>query len=539
MSAMSSTTRSGLLGNNMDPTASRRTKKRRSGAFTAPAATATATTTTTTVMAKAAAKVAALVLLMVVGTNSNYRADAFLTTPTKTMRPSSASFISNNRNSNIHRRPRRRTTTTTARSAVEVGNNKRQEESHVSSLAPSPDQYQEQQQQQQNEVQFSVGPALQSLQTKLMYKEHTPGSSSSSSSGSSTASTTSPSSLTTTSLSSSVATGDSEKSLDIDDGELSVQQKAINLLFLSAAFGYSIYTILNIDHGMTRGWSATEIAMRIPLDNWGAYESYLANKPIVTKTLINVIIYLLGDWLSQTAFQGKNVLDFDISRTLRNGFIGLCFGPLVHQYYEFSDAILPPENGLVTRLEKILMDQTIYLTIKCSVYISAVGLLAGEDWPTVKQTVEDKIQGVVLTAWKFWPIIHCITYSLIPAQHRILWVNCVDLVWNGLLASMAQKKSSVFEELDDEDENEENLKALSAFEVSSVVIDDIDHSHDSEEALSSNLAAATTTNVDQSTDQLEINKEEKSLKIVNDKMSMDFEEVSNTTATSSIETANV
>mmetsp|Transcript_56710 Transcript_56710/g.137901 ORF Transcript_56710/g.137901 Transcript_56710/m.137901 type:complete len:186 (-) Transcript_56710:2683-3240(-) len=140
---------------------------------------------------------------------------------------------------------------------------------------------------------------------------------------------------------------------------------------------------------------------------------------------------------------------------------------------------------------------------------------------------------------KFWPIIHCITYSLIPAQHRILWVNCVDLVWNGLLASMAQKKSSVFEELDNEDENEENLKALSAFEVSSVVIDDIDHSHDSEDALSSNLAAATTTNVDQSTDQLEINKEEKSLKIVNDTMSIDFEEVSNTTATSSIKTANV
>ena len=182
------------------------------------------------------------------------------------------------------------------------------------------------------------------------------------------------------------------------DSELSAEQKVINLLFLSAAFGYAIYTILNIDNGMTRGWSASEIAMRIPLDNWGAYESYLANKPIVTKTLINVIIYLLGDWLSQTAFQGKNVLEFDISRTLRNGFIGLCFGPLVHQYYEFSDAILPPENGLLTRLQKILMDQTIYLTVKCSVYISAVGLLAGEDFATVSQTVKDKIGGIVITA---------------------------------------------------------------------------------------------------------------------------------------------
>ena len=234
--------------------------------------------------------------------------------------------------------------------------------------------------------------------------------------------------------------------------ELDYTKKLINFVFLATSFGYVLFTIFNIDNGITRGWTAGEIAMRIPLDNWGAYESYLANKPIFTKTLINVIIYLLGDWLSQTAFQGKNVLDFDISRTLRNGFIGLCFGPLVHQYYQFSDTILPPENGLITRLEKILMDQTIYLTVKCSIYISAVGLLGGDDWQTVQQTVKDKIGGVVVTAWKFWPLVHCITYGLIPARHRILWVNSVDLVWNAILASQAQKTSP-----DDEIDETESL----------------------------------------------------------------------------------
>lgn len=177
------------------------------------------------------------------------------------------------------------------------------------------------------------------------------------------------------------------------------EQKFTNLVVLSLAFGYAAYTIFGIDSGMTRGWSASEIAMRIPLDNWGAYESYLANKPILTKSLINVIIYLLGDWLSQTAFtKTNNLLEFDLQRTLRNGFIGLCFGPLVHEYYEFSDRILPPENGLVTRMEKILMDQTLYLTIKCSLYIGAVGLLAGEDRKSVCQTIRDKIGGIVVTA---------------------------------------------------------------------------------------------------------------------------------------------
>lgn len=43
------------------------------------------------------------------------------------------------------------------------------------------------------------------------------------------------------------------------------------------------------------------------------------------------------------------------------------------------------------------------------------------------------------------------TCSLIPAQHRILWVNCVDLIWNAILASQAQRKDSVFEEMEEED----------------------------------------------------------------------------------------
>jgi Mpv17 / PMP22 family len=118
---------------------------------------------------------------------------------------------------------------------------------------------------------------------------------------------------------------------------------------------------------------------------------------------------------------------------------GLCFGPLVHQYYQFSDYILPVEAGLANRIQKVIMDQTIYLVVKCSIYISAVGLLAGDDWETCQQRVKDKIGGVVITAWKFWPLVHCITYSVIPARHRILWVNCVDLIWNAILATKAQK----------------------------------------------------------------------------------------------------
>jgi len=211
--------------------------------------------------------------------------------------------------------------------------------------------------------------------------------------------------------------------------QLTQEEKLLNLVVLTSSFGFALYTIIDIHDNANTSL-------------WGAYESVLAKEPIITKSLINVIIYLLGDWLSQTAFANQNLLEFDLKRTLRNGFIGLCFGPLVHEYYEFSDMILPPEEGMLVRLQKIFMDQTLYLTIKCSIYIALVGLLAGEDWKDVKTNVQDRIGGVCTKAWKFWPLVHCITYSVIPPQHRVLWVNSVDLVWNAILCSVVAQQET-------------------------------------------------------------------------------------------------
>ena len=235
-----------------------------------------------------------------------------------------------------------------------------------------------------------------------------------------------------------------------DDNGQTLASKLFNLALLVASFGYVLVLIFNIDRGMTRGWSPGEIGMRIPLDTWASYENSLSEKPISTKTIINIVIYLLGDWLSQTIFLKKNILDFDAGRTLKNGFVGMCFGPAVHEYYEFSDYILPVDGvtiGITNRAFKILMDQTIYLSIKCSIYIMAIGVLNGVTVQDSTENVKNRIKPIMFTAWKFWPLVHCVTYGLIPARHRILWVNSVDLVWNAILASKAR---------DDGDEGDEN-----------------------------------------------------------------------------------
>eukprot|EP00978_Attheya_sp_CCMP212_P030820 scaffold114610_cov43-Attheya_sp.AAC.1 len=259
--------------------------------------------------------------------------------------------------------------------------------------------------------------------------------------------------------------------------------KAVNVAILLASFGFALHTILDIDHGMTRGWTQSEIALRIPVDTWSSYENSLSQKPIATKTTINVIIYLLGDWLSQTLFNGKSVLDFDASRTLRNGFIGLCFGPLVHEYYEFSDRILPleGEGNMMNRVYKILMDQTLYLSVKCSVYIMAVGVLGGQSLEDATQNVKDRIAPIMFTAWKFWPLVHCVTYGLVPARHRILWVNSVDLIWNAILASKTSSSDDPIPPISDiADTEEEEEEEQPQPQLALMSTDGIDHADEKE-----------------------------------------------------------
>ena len=42
--------------------------------------------------------------------------------------------------------------------------------------------------------------------------------------------------------------------------------------------------------------------------------------------------------------------------------------------------------------------------------------------------------------WRLWPLAHVVTYFVIPVQHRLLWVDMVELVWVTVLSAYGQKQ---------------------------------------------------------------------------------------------------
>ncbi|XP_017190964.1 uncharacterized protein [Malus domestica] len=64
-------------------------------------------------------------------------------------------------------------------------------------------------------------------------------------------------------------------------------------------------------------------------------------------------------------------------------------------------------------------------------------LIPFQDWWVVPVKVAfDQTAG-----WKLWPFAHLVTYGVIPVEQRLLWVDCVELIWVTILSTYSNEKS--------------------------------------------------------------------------------------------------
>lgn len=218
-----------------------------------------------------------------------------------------------------------------------------------------------------------------------------------------------------------------------------VSNVLINEALLIAVLALTAYAVLTVDSDAWRGWYPNEILYRVPLDNWRSYEEAVSSDPVPIKAAITGVTYLIGDWLAQAkslAKVGKSWLDVDRPRILRSTAVGLVLlGPLAHFYYDFVATL--DEWSIVS---KIALDQTAYLAFYNTVYYVALALLAGS---SLRESVEDykgSFWLLLTSGWKLWPLVGIVTYTLIPQQNRVLWIDGIEIIYSALLSSLANKE---------------------------------------------------------------------------------------------------
>lgn len=222
----------------------------------------------------------------------------------------------------------------------------------------------------------------------------------------------------------------------------------INLLFVASVFSFVGFQLMTVDASQWRGWTWTEVFLRLLPDNWAAYEMSVAETPLISKSLLNFVIYCLGDYIAQMGIQRAalvdageeapklDLLDFDAPRALRNGAIGFALGPICHYYYEMSDFFISPTPDWHKPI-KIAIDQTFWASVWNGAYYFLLNISKGNSVETAWKDVRVKWWPMLKAGWRLWPFAHIITYGFVPGRHRLLFVDIVDLGWCSFLATAA------------------------------------------------------------------------------------------------------
>ncbi|XP_071730165.1 protein SYM1-like [Rutidosis leptorrhynchoides] len=229
-----------------------------------------------------------------------------------------------------------------------------------------------------------------------------------------------------------------------DDGRLlsfdKLIDRGINASIVLAAGTFAITKLLTIDHDYWHGWTIYEILKYAPLHNWSAYEEALKENPVLAKMMISGVVYSIGDWIAQCC-EGKPLLEFDRTRMFRSGLVGFALhGSLSHYYYYICEALFPFEDWWAVPV-KVAFDQTVWAAVWNSIYYVVLGLMRFESPITIFSELKTTFWPMLMAGWKLWPFAHVITYGVIPVEQRLLWVDCIELIWVTILSTLSNEKS--------------------------------------------------------------------------------------------------
>lgn len=147
--------------------------------------------------------------------------------------------------------------------------------------------------------------------------------------------------------------------------------------------------------------------------------------------------FTLGDILAQKGVEGKQ--DWDIMRTVRMGSFGLLWhGPSGHYFYGALDKMMPG-TAMSTVATKVGIDQVLWNPIFACVFFSYLNFTEGKSVADLQAKISSDLQTAVMGSWAYWVPAHFVNFRFIPSSQRLLYINCMQIVYNIFLSFLGNK----------------------------------------------------------------------------------------------------
>ncbi|CAN1123843.1 Protein SYM1 [Linum perenne] len=136
----------------------------------------------------------------------------------------------------------------------------------------------------------------------------------------------------------------------------------------------------------------------------------------------------------------ERVISRGINAAIVLGFGTFAVSKLLTIDHDYWHALIPYQDWWVVPA-KVAFDQTVWAAIWNSIYFVALGFLRFESPSNIFSELKATFRPMITAGWKLWPFAHLITYGVIPLEQRLLWVDCVELIWVTILSTYSNEKS--------------------------------------------------------------------------------------------------
>jgi len=193
--------------------------------------------------------------------------------------------------------------------------------------------------------------------------------------------------------------------------------------------------------------------MSMATDFWHFYLQMLQEHPFKTKIATGVTGAFLGDLLAQALpsmlarFQSHKQQNpvkeqpwrYDFIRASRLMLFSALLGtPVAHFWYQALDSMISPGNptAISTVATKVALDQLLLTPVMTSLFFAVMCCMEGRAHAAL-QSVRTKLVPTLKLNYLLWPAAHCINFAFIPSDQRILYINCVAILWTVVLSTAA------------------------------------------------------------------------------------------------------
>ncbi|PVH89543.1 hypothetical protein DL98DRAFT_647289 [Cadophora sp. DSE1049] len=174
--------------------------------------------------------------------------------------------------------------------------------------------------------------------------------------------------------------------------------------------------------------------------------------PLITATTQAVFLGSLSNVLAQafSAYDSQKLFSFDVVDILRCAVLGAVVTPPNFIWQNFLERKFPSKKETISQesskkqdlvenkdgrlsksntVAKFFLDQTIGCWINTLVFLLLLGFLKGKGALEIENEVKTGFWSMVLSSYRFWPLVTLTNLILVPPSQRILVGNLAGLVW--------------------------------------------------------------------------------------------------------------